>query len=186
VQHSIREYCKRAKSRFEQCSTFDQTRQFLVEHIERVIYVHSKVTILGSVSFKRCTHQAPTSASFRIEGELDRKAIRAKPRKVLPDDGRWKKLEKTAQVDLSRARANHAIFDLNRRFLKAPFNTIRCMMIRIEGRKDESGKGRWRGGHEQYDDPYGRGWVFRRMSQSSFPRPHYTTRSGRSSSYSLL
>jgi hypothetical protein len=59
------------KNRFEQCSTFDETRQFLVEHLERVIYVHSKVTIPGLVSFKRCTHQAPISASFRIEGELE-------------------------------------------------------------------------------------------------------------------
>jgi hypothetical protein len=39
------------------------------------------------------------------------------------------------------------------------------MMIRIEGRKDESGKGRWRGGHEQYDDPYGRGWVGERKEK---------------------
>jgi hypothetical protein len=35
----------------------------------------------------------PVSLPFRIDGDLDRKAIRSKPHKVLPDDGRWKKLK---------------------------------------------------------------------------------------------
>jgi hypothetical protein len=92
VDHSIREYCERTKERFAQCSSFDMTRQFLLDHVQRIVYLRSKVTILGSVPVKRGTHQAAVPVPFRIEGELDRKAIRAKPRKVLPDDGRWKKL----------------------------------------------------------------------------------------------
>jgi hypothetical protein len=34
----------------------------------------------------------PEHFAREIEGELDRKAIRAKPKKLLPDDSRWKKL----------------------------------------------------------------------------------------------
>jgi len=96
VEHSIREYCERAKSRFEQCTVCDQTRQFLADHIQRVIYLRSKVTLFGSVPIKRGTFQAAVAVPFRIESELDRKAIRAKPRKVLPDDGRWKRLNEAA------------------------------------------------------------------------------------------
>jgi hypothetical protein len=69
------------------------TRQFLLDHVHRIIYLRGKVAILGSVPVKRGTFQAAVPIPFRIEGELDRKAIRAKPRKVLPDDGRWKKLK---------------------------------------------------------------------------------------------
>jgi hypothetical protein len=89
---SIREYCERTKERFAKCSTFDMTRQFLVDHIQRIVYMRSKVTILGSVPVKRGPFQAAAPVPFRIEGELDRKAIQRKPHKVLPDDGRWKKL----------------------------------------------------------------------------------------------
>jgi hypothetical protein len=38
---------------------------------------------------------------YRIDGELDRSAIRAKPRKVLPDDGRWRKLKQQVAEDAS-------------------------------------------------------------------------------------
>jgi site-specific DNA recombinase len=93
VADSIREYCERAKRRFEECGTFDMTRQFLLDRVERIVYLHSKVTIVGTVPVKRGTFQAAAPVPFRIEGELDRKAIRAKPHKVLPDDGRWKKLK---------------------------------------------------------------------------------------------
>ena len=93
VAISIREYCERTKARFAQCRTFDMMRQFLLDHVQRIVYLHSKVTIVGSVPVKRGTFQAAAPVPFRIEGGLDRRAIRAKPRKVLPDDGRWKKLK---------------------------------------------------------------------------------------------
>jgi hypothetical protein len=79
---------------------FDMTRQCLVDHIQRIIYMRDKVAILGTVPLKRGTFQAAVPVAFRIEGELDRKAIRAKPRKVLPDDVRWKMLEATVSEDL--------------------------------------------------------------------------------------
>jgi hypothetical protein len=52
------------------------------------------------VPVKRGTFQSAISVPFRIEGELDRKAIRAKPRKLLPDDGRWKKLKRASSKDV--------------------------------------------------------------------------------------
>jgi hypothetical protein len=103
IAHSIREYCERTKERFAKCSTFDMTRQFLVDHIQRIAYLRSKVIILGSAPVKRGTYQAAVPVPFRIEGELDRKAIRAKPRKVLPDDGRWKKLKEAVLEDVRPA-----------------------------------------------------------------------------------
>jgi hypothetical protein len=96
VEHSIREYCKLAKASFELCSTFELTQRFLREHIRQIIYNRSKVTIIGSVPVQRGTYQSAVAVPFRIEGELDRKAIRARPHKLQPDDGRWKKLPKTA------------------------------------------------------------------------------------------
>jgi hypothetical protein len=101
VEHSIREFCDRAKASFERCSTFDMTRQFLLDHVQRIVYLRSKVTILGSVPVKRSPSEAPVPLPFRIDGELDRKAIRAKPQKMLPDDGRWKKLQQIASEEVS-------------------------------------------------------------------------------------
>ena len=112
VAQSIREYCEWAKERFEKCTTFDATRQFLLDYVQRIVYHHSKVTIVGTVPVKRGTFQAATPAPFRIEGELDRKAIRAKPQKMLPDDGRWRKLtdavlQTPAAVTKSSTSASH-------------------------------------------------------------------------------
>ena len=92
VQESIGEFCLRTKERLEKCTTFDMTRQFFVDYVRRVIYLRDHVTLIGSVPVRRGTFQAPVTVPFRIEGELDRKAIQARPHNLLPDDGRWKKL----------------------------------------------------------------------------------------------
>jgi hypothetical protein len=96
VQASIRDFCLRTKERLEKCTTFDMTRQFLVDHVQRVIYLRDHVTLIGSVPMRRGTFQATVSVPFRIEGQLDRKAIQARPHTLLPDDGRWKKLKTLA------------------------------------------------------------------------------------------
>jgi hypothetical protein len=69
--------------------------------------MRSKVTILSSVPVKRGPFQAAVPVPFRIEGELDRQAMRAKPHKVLPDDGRWKKLKETISDDARAAVFTH-------------------------------------------------------------------------------
>ncbi|HEX2462750.1 MAG TPA: hypothetical protein VHJ58_21605, partial [Vicinamibacterales bacterium] len=60
--------------RFEACTDFDAKRQFLVDHVERVIYDHYKVTIVGSVPVQSASGE--TKLQFRIEGEIDGKAVR--------------------------------------------------------------------------------------------------------------
>jgi hypothetical protein len=75
---------------------FELTQRFLREHIPQIAYNRSKVTMLGSVPVQRGTYQSAVPVPFRIEGELDRRAIRARPHKLQPDDGRWKKLPDTA------------------------------------------------------------------------------------------
>jgi hypothetical protein len=96
VQESIREFCLRTKDRLEKYTTFDMTRQFLVDHIQQVIYLRDHVTLIGSVPVRRGAHQAPVSVPFRIESDLDRKAIQARPHNLRSDDGRWKKLPPVA------------------------------------------------------------------------------------------
>jgi hypothetical protein len=49
VDASIRQFCASAGARFQASTDFDTKRQFLVGHIERVIYDRYKVTITGSV-----------------------------------------------------------------------------------------------------------------------------------------
>jgi hypothetical protein len=55
-------------------------------HMRKFLYLVFAATL---ASIGSATAQNP--AQFRIEGELDRKAIRARPLDLLPDDGRWKK-----------------------------------------------------------------------------------------------
>src|SRR6516164_3582289 len=49
VDASVRQFCAIAKARFAACSDADATRQFVLDHIERVIYNRYEVTIVGSV-----------------------------------------------------------------------------------------------------------------------------------------
>jgi len=42
-----------ARVRFAQCTTFDDKRQFRVEHVERIIYDGYRVAVIGSVPIKR-------------------------------------------------------------------------------------------------------------------------------------
>jgi hypothetical protein len=68
-----------------------------------VIYLRDHVTLIGSVPVRRGTFQAPVPVPFRIDGELDRKAIQARPHNLLPNDGRWKKLER---LELFQSKSN--------------------------------------------------------------------------------
>src|SRR5437868_15326344 len=46
---SIAQFCKAAKARYEQCADFDAKRQFMLDHVEQVIFVRDKVTFCGAV-----------------------------------------------------------------------------------------------------------------------------------------
>ena len=88
VDASVRQFCASAKARLQACADFDAKRQFLVGHVERVIYNRYKVTIAGSVPVQSASGE--TKLQFRIEGEIDQKAVRSRPRTMRPEDGRWK------------------------------------------------------------------------------------------------
>ena len=74
-------------ARVEVCADFDAKRQFLLGHVERVIYNRYEVMIVGSVPVQSAS--GPTKLQFRIEGEIDQKAVRSRPRTGRPEDG-WK------------------------------------------------------------------------------------------------
>jgi hypothetical protein len=49
LDDAVRQFCKRAATRLERCTDFDSRGQFLVDYIEKIIYYHDKVTLVGSV-----------------------------------------------------------------------------------------------------------------------------------------
>jgi cystathionine beta-lyase family protein involved in aluminum resistance len=57
----------------------DATRQFLVEHIERVIYNRYHVAVVGSVLVQSASGE--TTLRFRIEGRIDIATVRSNSRR---------------------------------------------------------------------------------------------------------
>jgi site-specific DNA recombinase len=109
VDASIRHFCASARARFQACADFDAKREFLVRHVERVIYNRYKVTIAGSVLVQAAS--GGTKLQFQIKGEIDRKAVRSRRRKVRSEDGWWKAAPER-DVELHPAQTNHwAAFD---------------------------------------------------------------------------
>jgi DNA invertase Pin-like site-specific DNA recombinase len=75
VDASLRQFCATANAQWQLCIDRDATRQFLVDHIERVIFNRYQVAIVGSVLVR--TASGETKLRFRIEGEIDRAAVRS-------------------------------------------------------------------------------------------------------------
>ena len=76
VDASIRQFCASANARFQACTDDDAKRQFLLDHIERVIYDHYKVTVTGTVSVQAASGE--TKLHFRITGAICKKEVRRK------------------------------------------------------------------------------------------------------------
>lgn len=76
AEKSIQQFCANARMEFVTCNDFDTKRKFLRDHIEKIIFNRDRVTIIGSVPAKNAPENTPLS--FRIEDEIDRKAIRSK------------------------------------------------------------------------------------------------------------
>ena len=75
VDASIRQFCATANARLQASADFDAKRQFLVDHVERVIYNRYRVTIAGSAPVQSASGE--TKLPFRIEGKIDIAAIRS-------------------------------------------------------------------------------------------------------------
>jgi site-specific DNA recombinase len=83
---SIRQFCTNARARFEACADLDAKRQFLRDHVEKMVFNRGKITITGSVPIQGV---APSQAKlpFRIEGEVNRAVVRSRAsRKLWPDE----------------------------------------------------------------------------------------------------
>ena len=71
-----------AAAHFKECVDFDAKRQFLVGHVERVIYKRYKVMIAGFFPVQSASEE--TKLQLRIEGEIDQKAVSRRPRTIRP------------------------------------------------------------------------------------------------------
>jgi hypothetical protein len=74
VDASTRQFCANANARFQTCGDFDARRQFLLDHVELVIYSRYKVTVVGFVPVQTASGQA--KLQFRIRAEIDKSAVR--------------------------------------------------------------------------------------------------------------
>jgi hypothetical protein len=75
VDASVRQFCANAKARLQACTDEDGKRSFLVDHIERVIYDHYEVTVIGSVPVQTTT--GASKLPFRIHGTVNIKKVRS-------------------------------------------------------------------------------------------------------------
>jgi hypothetical protein len=80
----VRQFCASARARFRACGDFDAKREFLLGHVERVIYNGYKVTVAGSIPVQSAS--GDTKLQFRIKGAIDEKAVRSRPRAICPKD----------------------------------------------------------------------------------------------------
>ena len=82
VDASLRQFCASARARLQGCADFDAKREFLVGHVERVIYNRYKVTIAGSVSAHSASGE--TNLQFRVKGDIDfkRRCVHGRERYV--------------------------------------------------------------------------------------------------------
>jgi hypothetical protein len=75
VDASVRQFCANAKARLQACTDEDAKRSFLLDHVERVIYHHYEVTLLGSVPLYTAT--GSTKLPFHIVGTINIKKVRS-------------------------------------------------------------------------------------------------------------
>lgn len=92
IAPSIQQFCDIARLKFERCTNFDEKRQFLVEHVERVIYDRYRVTVIGSVPIKMQLNDSQEietrKFAFCLRGEIDQTMLHKKRRKKFAEDGR--------------------------------------------------------------------------------------------------
>jgi len=104
VDASIRHFCASARARLQACADFDAKREFLLRHVERVIYSRYQVTVTGSIPVQSAS--GDTKLQFRIEGEIDRKAVRSGRRTICPADARPKEWKGRMRSTASRLRGS--------------------------------------------------------------------------------
>jgi hypothetical protein len=78
VDASIRQFCATGNARLRTCTDFDTKRQFLRDHVERVIFNGYRITILGSLPVRSITGE--TTLQFRGWDGDRRRSLEAPPR----------------------------------------------------------------------------------------------------------
>ena len=84
VDTSLAQYCETAKQQFKNLKDFTSKRQFLLDHIDRVIVAKNAISIYGYVSVRLKAYDDPDQPSdagkiwFCIEQELNRPRLIAK------------------------------------------------------------------------------------------------------------
>jgi site-specific DNA recombinase len=74
VDASVRQFCATTKAPWYDCTNNEMRRQFVLDFIERVVFDHYKVTVVGSVPV--AAGSGASSIPFRIKGEINRVAVR--------------------------------------------------------------------------------------------------------------
>jgi hypothetical protein len=75
VDASLRQFCAAAHARWQGCTDDEATRQFMVGHVDRVIYNRYQVAVAGFVPVQSASGE--TKLRFRIEGEINIAAVRS-------------------------------------------------------------------------------------------------------------
>jgi site-specific DNA recombinase len=106
LDEAIRQFCGRAAMRLERCKDLDTKRQFLVDHIEKIIYHRDKVTLIGCVpvALKEAQSIGGSTLPFHIEGRIDRAMVRRLPKgdkKFSPDGQLVKSVQPSPTTALS-------------------------------------------------------------------------------------
>jgi hypothetical protein len=100
--------CADARARFETTDGFESRRQFLLDHVEKIVYRRYKVTVVGSVPVILNPAPANMPAAvprlpFQIEGEIDPTTLHTGPRRKCAEDGRLKARGSGGRVKISAA-----------------------------------------------------------------------------------
>jgi len=79
IDVSVRQYVESVRARLESATDFDTKRQFLVDHVIKVVYGNDRVALYGSVAVNLGPGETPgqrgdtSKIGFCIEGTLSRK-----------------------------------------------------------------------------------------------------------------
>ncbi|MGB0757450.1 MAG: recombinase family protein [Patescibacteria group bacterium] len=78
IDVSVRQYCELLKAQLEKCTDFETKRQFMLDHVEKIVFVNDHVTLHGFVPVKLKAYEDPDQPSeaskirFCVEGKIKR------------------------------------------------------------------------------------------------------------------
>lgn len=79
IDSSINRFCETAQVRLSECKDFQTKRQFLVDYVEKIIFLNDKVSLFGSVPIitkgRADEFELTTKIDFKIDGRVKRPSI---------------------------------------------------------------------------------------------------------------